>query len=90
MYETTVNKFRAHLKEEVEKVIDNHEPLYVTRRNGEDFVVIGREDYEQEQETLFILQNSSLMKQIGESLKTHDKGKGYKASKEELDEINSL
>ena len=75
MHETTITRFRAHLKEEVEKVISNHEPLFVTRRNGGGFVVISREDYEQEQETLYVLQNSSLMKQISESLKTQSKGK---------------
>ncbi|MDH3975085.1 MAG: type II toxin-antitoxin system Phd/YefM family antitoxin [Deltaproteobacteria bacterium] len=90
MYETTVNQFRAHLKEEVEKVIKDHEPLRVTRRNGEDFVVVSLEDYQQEQETLLVLQNDSLMKQIGESLKTHSKGKGYQPTQEELDEINRI
>ena len=90
MRETTVHKFRAHLKDEVDGVIRDHEPLRIKRRNGEDFVVISSEDWEQEQETLYVLQNSSLMEQIVDSSKSHNQGKGYSPSQEELDEINSI
>jgi len=90
MREITANKFRANLKDSVEKIISNHEPLRVSRRNGEDFVVIGADDWAQEQETIYVLQNSSLIKQIARSTKTHKDGKGYRPNKKELDEINSL
>ena len=90
MREITANKFRANLKDSVEKIISNHEPLRVSRRNGDDFVVIGAEDWAQEQETIYVLQNSSLMKQIARSAKTHKDSKGYRPNKKELDEINSL
>ncbi|MGB2973669.1 MAG: prevent-host-death protein, partial [Candidatus Competibacter sp.] len=43
-----------------------------------------------EQETLFVLQNSDLMRQIAESLRTHEKGTGYSPSAEEIDEITSI
>ena len=90
MLEVTVNKFRAKLKESVERVISNHEPMRVSRRNGGDFVVISADDWLQEQETLYVLQNSSLMEQIALSSKTHRKGKGYKLNRKELDEIDSI
>ncbi len=90
MREITVNKFRANLKDAVEKSISNHEPLHISRRNGGDFVVIGLDDWLQEQETIYVLQNSSLMKQISQSSKTHKVGKGYKPKKEEMDEINCV
>ncbi|MEO0376076.1 MAG: type II toxin-antitoxin system Phd/YefM family antitoxin [Cyanobacteria bacterium P01_A01_bin.17] len=83
----SVNKFRETLRECVEKVIGQHIPLKVTRRNGEAFVVLSAEDWEREQETLYVLQNSSLMKQIAESMATHSQSKGYTPSEEELDEI---
>jgi len=66
-----------------------HIPLKVTRRSGEDFV-ISANDWEREQETLYILQNSGLMKQISVSLNSHSKNDGYKPSKEEIGEINGL
>ena len=90
MRELSVNKFRANLKSYVDQSISDHEPLRVRRRAGRDFIVISAEDWEREQETLYVFQNSSLMKQIAESIETHKSGKGYKLSKEELDEINSF
>ncbi len=86
----SVNRFRDNLKHLVEQVIDNHEPLKVTRRAGEDFVVISADDWEREQETLYVLQNSSLMQQLSESLQTHNTGKGYQPTEGQLDEITGL
>ncbi|MEL6495741.1 MAG: type II toxin-antitoxin system Phd/YefM family antitoxin [Cyanobacteria bacterium J06623_7] len=80
----SVNQFRDKLKHCVETVIQQHQPLKVTRRNGEDFVVISLEDWERERETLYVLQNQSLMQQIAESQATHQFKKGFKPSAEEL------
>ena len=71
----------------MEKVIDEHQPLKVTRRNGEDFVVVSAEDWEREQETLYILQNDSLMQQIADSMATHSQNQGYSPTTEEINEI---
>ena len=57
----SVNRFRDNLKTLVEQVVSEHEPLKVTRRSGDDFVVLSAEDWEREQESLRILQNSDLM-----------------------------
>lgn len=83
----SVNQFRENLKQFVEQVVTQHIPLKVTRRNGEDFVIVSAEDWEREQETLYVLQNNSLMQQISDSLKTHAQGSGYSPTNEELDEI---
>ena len=90
MIELSVNKFRANLKSYVDRAIDNHEPIKVTRRKGKNFIVIGDEDWEREQETLYILQNSSLIKQITESIKTYNNGSGYRPTQKEMDEITSI
>jgi len=69
MMETvSVNKFRDNLKQLVEQCVNRHEPLRVLRRSGQDFVVMSAEDWEREQETLYILQNSSLMRQQDKKL----------------------
>jgi antitoxin YefM len=86
----SVNQFREKLKHCVERVIQEHQPLKVTRRNGEDFVVISAEDWERERETLYVLQNQSLMQQIAESQESYQANTGYKLSAEELDEIVSI
>ena len=85
-----MNRFREQLKQCVQQVIEQHQPLKVTRRNGEDFIVISAEDWQREQETLYVLQNQSLMHQINESQTTHQQKRGYKPTNEELNEIISI
>ena len=70
MIELSVNKFRANLKGFVDKAIEEHQPIRVNRREGKDFIIISAEDWEREQETSYVLQNKSLMRQIAESLPT--------------------
>lgn len=86
----SVNKFRDNLKSYVEQVVTEHVPLKVTRRSGEDFVIMSADDWEREQETLYVLQNTDLMKQIADSLATNKKNKGYKPSAGEMDEITGI
>jgi antitoxin YefM len=86
----TVNQFRDNLRGYVEKVLANHEPLKVSRRNGGTFVVIGAEDWEREQETLYVLQNPSLMAQITRSAETHALDTGRRPTPEALGEIDCL
>lgn len=86
----SVNKFRDNLKNFVEQAITKHQPLKVTRRSGEDFIVLSADDWEREQETLHVLQNNDLMKQIAASLATNARNKGYKPTAGELDEITSI
>jgi antitoxin YefM len=90
MDSVSVNKFRDNLKYLVEQVVNKHVPLKVTRRGGDDFVVVSADDWEREQETLFVLQNNDLMRQIADSLRTHEKGTGYMPSSEEMDEITGI
>jgi antitoxin YefM len=86
----SAHEFRSHLREAVEEVVEGHVPLRVKRRSGQDFVVVSAEDWEREQETLYVLQNKSLMEQIERSLKTHGEGKGYRPSSEELDALDRV
>ena len=90
MIELTVNKFRMNIKTYVDKSITDHIPLKVKRKAGKDFVVLSAEDWERDQETIYVLQNDSLMEQIDKSVQTHHKKSGYKPAKEEIDEINSI
>ncbi|WP_241984114.1 type II toxin-antitoxin system Phd/YefM family antitoxin [Aliidiomarina sedimenti] len=90
MDSVSVNRFRDNLKAFVEEAISNHTPLKVTRRSGEAFVVMSADDWEREQETLYVLQNSSLMRQLAESAATHTQGSGYAPKDEEVDEITRL
>jgi antitoxin YefM len=79
----SVNEFRANLKKIVDKVASEHEPVRVSRKRGSTFVVISEEDWNSEQETLYVLQNSKLMAQIASSLNPKSK-RSKKLTKEEL------
>lgn len=76
-----VTQFRDNLQAYIEQAVSNHTPLKVTRRAGEAFVVMSADDWERGQETLYVLQNSSLMRQLAESVATHTQGTGYTPSK---------
>jgi antitoxin YefM len=53
-------------------------------------IVVSTEDWEREQETLYILQNKSLMEQLERSLKTHRAGKGHRLSPKDLDVLDRI
>lgn len=88
MLELSVNKFRANLKGFVDKAIDEHQAIRINRRSGKDFIIISAEDWEREQESLYVLRNNSLMSQVAESLITYQENRGFKPTQEHLDEIN--
>lgn len=86
----SVNQFRDNLKSFVEQVVGHHTPLKVTRRAGEAFVVVSADDWERDQETLYVLQNQSLMRQIAASAATHAQQKGYTPTDAELNAITGV
>jgi antitoxin YefM len=90
MREMSVHQFRSRLKETVAQVLAEHSPLRITRRGGEDFVIVGAADWEREQETLRVLQSPSLMAQIERSRQTHREGTGYRPTPEELDALDRV
>jgi len=67
MREFSLNKFRTNINEIVYKAIEEHQAIRINCRSGEDFIVISAEDWEREQETIFVLNNQSLMRQIAKS-----------------------
>lgn len=69
MREISIYEFRRHLWEVTEQVVEKGVPLRVKRGGGQDFIVVSAEEWEREQETLYVLQNKPLMEQIERSLK---------------------
>lgn len=64
MPETTADIFRKTLKTQVDRTIAEHEILKVRRRNGENFVVIGENDWKTIEETLYLHQFPGLVESI--------------------------
>ena len=83
----TYSHFREKLAAVLDAVSNNSTVVKITRQNGKAAVVMSLEDWERDQETIYVLQNKSLMRQIAESLQTHQAGKGYTANKDTVDEI---
>jgi antitoxin YefM len=81
-----VDTFEKNIQDYVETVFDNHKPLKINN-NGKDFIIISAEDWEREQETLYILQNNDLMTQINKSIQTHVNKQVHHPTGEEINEI---
>ena len=86
----SVNQFSDNLKSFVEQSVSGHAPIKITRRASESFVVMSAEDWEPEQESLYVLQNSDLMQQIANSLNTHTNRNGYRPTDDEMNEITRV
>jgi len=46
MNNISVNQFRDNLKAYVEQTVSEHEPIEVTLRSGDDFIVLSAEDWD--------------------------------------------
>ena len=68
-------QFKNNIQGFLEQVISQHTPLKIIDQNSGDFIIISAEDWEQQQETLYVLQNSYLMEQITHSMATHTQKK---------------
>ena len=75
---TTYSNFRQHLKSFMDKIFETHAPLFVTRANGEDVVVMSKEDYESIQETLYLLSSAKNAERLAKGMKEYEAGKGLR------------
>lgn len=73
---TSYSHFRQNLKAFMDNVFTSKSPLYVTRSNGEDIVVISKEDYDGMQETLHLLSSPKNAQRLKESIEEYSKGGG--------------
>ena len=71
---------RANLKDAMEMVINNHEPVAITRPKNETIVMVSLNEYNSWHETLYLLGTTNNAERLFESLKNVKKGK-YKARK---------
>ncbi|ERL65465.1 type II toxin-antitoxin system Phd/YefM family antitoxin [Schleiferilactobacillus shenzhenensis] len=72
-----ISNFRRNLREYVQKVNDNSDPLIVTSQNSDDNVVVmSKRDYDSMQETMAVLSNMYLMNKIQRGDAQFAAGKG--------------
>ena len=77
---TTYTSFRQKLKSYLDKVRDNHTPLYVTSANGEDVVVLSKSDYESMEETFYLLKSPANASRLLKGIEAYEKGLGKERS----------
>jgi antitoxin YefM len=66
------------MKSYLDNVVNDSRPLYVTRTNGEDVVVLSKSDYESMQETYYLMSSPKNAERLLEAIKDLDEGKGVK------------
>ena len=48
----SINQFTNNIQDFIKQVIEQHTPLKITSQNGEDFIIISAEDWEQQKENI--------------------------------------
>lgn len=77
----TFTQARADLKQTMDDVCRDHEPVVITRQRGEPVVMISLEDYNGMQETLYLLSSTANAQRLRESI---DEVRAGKAQVKEL------
>ena len=62
------SEFRQHMKSFLDAVVKTHKPLFITRKHGEELVVISKEDYTSMEETLYLMSNPKNAERLIESI----------------------
>lgn len=75
MESTSYSQFRQNLKKYMDQVNESHAPVYITRNNQEDVVMISKADYEGIQETLYLLSSSKNSVRLHRGIKEYEEGK---------------
>jgi antitoxin YefM len=65
----TYSKLRANLKSALDRAVDDHEVITVTRAKGRDAVILSKEDYTSLAETAYLLRSPANAKQLREAMK---------------------
>lgn len=73
---TSYSKFRENMKSYLDNVVNDSRPLYVTRTNGEDVVVLSKSDYEGMQETYYLMSSPKNAERLLSAIKELDEGGG--------------
>lgn len=75
MTATTITDFREKLKEYLDRVLDNHEAIIISRPKKNNVVVISLEEYESLRETTYLLSSPKNAARLNESLQQLQQGK---------------
>ena len=66
----------CHLDETMEKVCDDHGPVFITRKNERSVVLISLEDYQALEETAYLLRSPKNARRLLEYIAELEAGRG--------------
>lgn len=70
------SSFRQNMKHYLDTVFNSKAPLFVTRANAEDMVVISKAEYDSMEETMHLLSSPKNAQRLAEGIKEFEEGKG--------------
>jgi len=70
------SELRKNLKSTMDKIILDHEPVIITRRNGDNVVMVSYEDYAAIEETAYLLNSPKNAERLREGIKSFEEGHG--------------
>ena len=75
---------RQNLAATMNKVIEDHEPVVITRGNSGAVVMLSLEDYNNMQETVYLLANPANAEKLRKSVAEIESGKVTRVNREDL------
>ncbi|RIH84498.1 type II toxin-antitoxin system Phd/YefM family antitoxin [Calidithermus roseus] len=72
----TYTHARQNLAKTMDEVIDNHDPIIITRNNDRAVVMISLEDFNAWQETAYLMSNPANARRLMRSIESLEQGKG--------------
>lgn len=78
------SELREKLKNELDMVAENHIPLIIKRKRGDDMVIMSLEDYNSYMETIDLLSTPSNAEHLIKSIKQVEKGETIEVPMDKL------
>jgi antitoxin YefM len=82
-HEISYSEVRKSLKNYLEQVCAEHTPLLITRRNGDNVMLLSEDDYRSLEETAYLSRSPKNLRRILESL-SREEGKSLDEVRKEL------
>ncbi|MFT5836212.1 MAG: antitoxin YefM [Sulfurimonas sp.] len=76
MNTATFTQTRQHLASTMDDVVQNHNPVTITRQNKEAVVMISLQDFQSMQETAYLMQSSNNASRLNEAIEQLESGFG--------------
>jgi antitoxin YefM len=80
--EVSYSDAREHFKDYLDYVTHNSDTIIVTRKNGDDVVMMSRKDYDSLEETLYLLSSPKTRERLLKALNSKEKGVTFKSKKD--------